>query len=235
MSNNHGARTCQICKLEKRRSELFPAALVRDSIADTIKKSFPEWSADGWICKDDHNRFRALFIRNLLSDEQGELDTLERDVIKSFEDQETISRNVNEDFEGRLSIGQRMADRIATFGGSWNFIGIFTMILMVWIGINVTSIMTKPVDPYPFMLLNLVLSCIAALQAPVIMMSQNRQESKDRLRAEHDYRINLKAELEIRHLNERLDHLVSHQWERLLEIQQIQMEMMQEIGRLRGK
>ena len=115
-------------------------------------------------------------------------------------------------------MGEALADRIATFGGSWKFIIVFGSVLGTWIVINALVLRAKPFDPYPFILLNLILSCLAAIQAPVIMMSQNRQEAKDRLRSEHDYRINLKAELEIRHLHEKLDHLLSHQWERLAEI-----------------
>ena len=106
----------------------------------------------------------------------------------------------------------------------------FGVILVVWIAINSIALIWR-FDPYPFILLNLVLSCIAALQAPVIMMSQNRQEAKDRLRAEHDYQINLKAELEIRHLNAKIDLLLTHQWHRLLEIQQIQTELIEELAR----
>jgi uncharacterized membrane protein len=94
-------------------------------------------------------------------------------------------------------------------------------------------LVAKPFDPYPFIFLNLILSCIAAIQAPVIMMSQNRQEAKDRRRSEHDYQVNLKAELEIRHLHEKLDHLLSHQWERLVAIQQVQLDLLSEIGRIR--
>ncbi len=96
---------------------------------------------------------------------------------------------------------------------------------------NSIVLFLRPFDPYPFILLNLVLSCVAAFQAPIIMMSQNRQEAKDRLRSEHDYQINLKAELEIRHLNEKLDHLLAQQWQRLVEIQQIQMDLMEELAR----
>lgn len=108
---------------------------------------------------------------------------------------------------------------------------LFGTILLAWIGINSAVLLWKPpFDPYPFILLNLVLSCLAAVQAPVIMMSQNRQEAKDRFRAEYDYQINLKAELEIRHLHEKIDHLLSRQWERLVEIQQIQMELMTELA-----
>jgi uncharacterized membrane protein len=118
---------------------------------------------------------------------------------------------------------------IADFGGSWRFIIIFGVVLFLWVVLNSISLFWKPYDPYPFIFLNLILSCLAAIQAPIIMMSQNRQETKDRLRADHDYRVNLKAELEIRSLHEKLDHLLVHQWQRLLEIQGIQMELMEEL------
>ena len=132
-------------------------------------------------------------------------------------------------------IGIRKGDKIAVFGGSWKFILVFGSVLLIWIIVNTAVLLWKPFDPYPFILLNLILSCLAAIQAPVIMMSQNRQEAKDRLRSKHDYRVNLKAELEIRHLHEKIDHLMSHQWERLVEIQQIQIELMSEITRIKGR
>jgi len=121
-----------------------------------------------------------------------------------------------------------MADHVAAFGGSWTFILSFCGLLVIWMLLNVTGVLFKIFDPYPFILLNLVLSCLAALQAPIIMMSQRRQESKDRLRGENDYRVNLKAELEIRQLHEKIDHHLAHQWERLAEMQQIQIEMLEE-------
>lgn len=121
-----------------------------------------------------------------------------------------------------------MADRVADFGGSWRFVIIFGAVLLVWVAINSAVLLWRPFDPYPFILLNLILSCLAAVQAPVIMMSQNRQESKDRMRGEQDYRVNLRAELEIRHLHAKMDELMSHQWQRLMEIQEIQMEFMQQ-------
>ena len=133
----------------------------------------------------------------------------------------------------KLTLGEALADRIATFGGSWRFIIVFGSVLLVWILINTIALAAKPFDPYPFILLNLILSCLAAIQAPVIMMSQNRQETKDRLRSENDYRVNLKAELEIRHLHEKVDHLLSRQWERLAEIQQIQIELLSEVAALK--
>src|SRR5438067_8121985 len=124
-----------------------------------------------------------------------------------------------------------MSDRIASFGGSWRFIILFGTVLLVWVVLNGVFLMNHGFDPYPFILLNLILSCLAAVQAPVIMMSQNRAEARDRLRAENDYKVNLKAELEIRHLHEKIDHLLRRQYNRLFEIQQIQIELLEEIGR----
>lgn len=135
-------------------------------------------------------------------------------------------RNPNVEFEEQMTFGQRVADRVATFGGSWTFIGIFLLAMLIWMMIN--TLTRRPFDPYPFILLNLVLSTLAAIQAPIIMMSQKRQEAKDRLRSLNDYQVNLKAELEIRHLHEKMDHLISKQWQRLAEIQQLQLEIMQQ-------
>jgi uncharacterized membrane protein len=175
------------------------------------------------------------YIQNLLESEKGELTALDHEVLESLQRHETLSSNVDAEFEKELSLGEKMADGLATFGGSWTFLVIFASILIVWIAVNSFLLLKKPFDPYPFILLNLVLSCLAAIQAPVIMMSQNRQEAKDRLRSQNDYQVNLKAELEIRHLNEKIDHLLSHQWERLVEIQQIQIDLLSEIAHLRNK
>jgi len=151
--------------------------------------------------------------------------------MESLKEEELLSQNINVEFEQKLTLGERMADRLAEYAGSWRFITGFIVVLVVWVLINSLVLIVRPFDPYPFILLNLVLSCLAAMQAPIIMMSQNRQEAKDRLRSEHDYLINLKAELEIRHLHEKIDHLLMNQWQRLLEIQEIQMELMGEITR----
>ena len=124
---------------------------------------------------------------------------------------------------------QSDADKVADFGGSWTFIISFFIFILLWIASNVYLLLNKGFDPYPFILLNLILSCLAALQAPVIMMSQNRQEEKDRERAKKDYMINLKSELEIRMLDEKLDHLIMHQQQELIEIQKVQIEMMNDI------
>jgi uncharacterized membrane protein len=150
-------------------------------------------------------------------------------VVESLARHETLAQDVEAQFQKKLSLGERLADRIADFGGSWTFILLFAGVILFWILLNAAFLLGRAFDPYPFILLNLLLSCLAAVQAPIIMMSQNRQEARDRLRSENDYRVNLKAELEIRHLHEKLDHLLQHQWERLMEIQQIQIELMNEL------
>jgi uncharacterized membrane protein len=220
---------CNICGKTKARSMMIPAALVRNTVAEQIKAAYPDWKPEGYICQSDVNKFRMQYIQNLLESEKGELTTLDHGVLESLQRHETLSSNVDAEFEKDLTLGEKMADGLASFGGSWTFLIIFASILLIWIALNSFLLLKKPFDPYPFILLNLVLSCLAAVQAPVIMMSQNRQEAKDRLRSQHDYQVNLKAELEIRQLHEKIDHLLSRQWERLVEIQQVQMELMTEV------
>jgi len=224
---------CRICRKDPGDNALVPLALVRPAVVDEIRKDVPDLTADGFICKEDLNRYRIRYVESLLSTEQGEITALDREVLESLKQHDVLSSNVNEEFVSGLTFGEALADRIAAFGGSWRFIIIFASVLTAWVLINTIALVARPFDPYPFILLNLVLSCLAAIQAPVIMMSQNRQEAKDRLRSEHDYRVNLKAELEIRHLHEKVDHLLSRQWERLAEIQQIQIELLSEVAELR--
>ncbi len=220
---------CQVCKQLKPVNDLLPAELVRDSLSEIIRKKVPDWSASAYICREDLDHFRSEYVLQLLQADRGELSVLDQEVMKKW--REFLSRDINAEFEQRLTFGQRLSDKIAEFGGSWRFIIIFFSVLAGWIALNAWVLLRQPFDPYPFILLNLVLSCLAAIQAPIIMMSQNRQEAKDRLRSENDYRINLKAELEIRNLHEKMDHLLKNQWERLLEIQQIQMELMEDLSR----
>jgi uncharacterized membrane protein len=227
-TNAKNRRVCQICG-DDRISNLGPGILVRPAISELIKGEIGSWAEQGWICTDDLERFRHKYVQSLLESDKGELTTLEKEVLESLRQQEILSRNPEEEFQSELTLGQHLADRIAAFGGSWTFIMLFAIVLFLWIIINSVILIIRPFDPYPFILLNLMLSCLAAIQAPVIMMSQKRQESRDRMRAMHDYQINLKAELEIRHLHQKIDHLLSHQWERLVEIQEIQMELIDEI------
>ena len=137
-----------------------------------------------------------------------------------------LSIDVDKEADNNLSIGDRMADKLTEIAGSWGFIICFVGFLFIWIILNICFI---KVDPFPFILLNLLLSCVAAIQAPIIMMSQNRQEQKDRIRAEHDYKINLKAELEIKLLSEKMDHLLVHQSKKLLEIQELQTDYLEDL------
>ena len=228
-----GRPFCQICKTHSGDVPMIPIALVRLAVVDEMRKDHPDLSVDGFICKNDLNQYRIRYVEGLLSSELGELSSLDRDVVESLKQHEFLTSNLNEEFVGKLTLGESLADRIASFGGSWKFIILFGSVLLTWILINSIALMVKPFDPFPYILLNLVLSCLAAIQAPVIMMSQNRQEAKDRLRSEHDYRINLKAELEIRHLHEKIDHLLFRQWERLAEMQQIEIELMAEVAALK--
>ena len=147
----------------------------------------------------------------------------------------THLENLSEEKETDLTLGQKMADKIASFGGSWHFIITFFTFILLWIFFNLWMLKSKTFDPFPFILLNLILSCLAAIQAPIIMMSQNRQEEKDRKRAEHDYKINLKAELEIKLLSEKIDHLLVHQNKKLLEIQEIQADYLEDLLKIAQK
>lgn len=231
MSDTKTQPHCQLCGAGKAHGRLLPAALVSAPVVEVIRRDHPEWSSEGLICQQDLNRSRIRYIQSLLETEKGELTSLEQQVLDSLTRQETLSANIDAEFDRELSFGERLADRIAEVGGSWGFILGFAAFLLIWVAINTLVLLWRPFDPYPFILLNLILSCLAAIQAPIIMMSQNRQEDKDRLRSENDYRVNLKAELEIRHLHEKLDHLLSRQWERLVEIQQVQLELLSEITR----
>ncbi len=225
---------CAICGKTAPSRDLFPGTAIRDVVAAEILRDHPEWTAESYICRSDLNHFRARYVHSLLESERGELTSLEQEVVHSLRDHEVLSKNLEVEFEQGWTFGERLADQIAAFGGSWLFLICFGAFLGLWIGMNTVILAVRPVDPYPFILLNLVLSCLAAIQAPIIMMSQNRQATKDRLRSQHDYQVNLKAELEIRHLNEKIDHLLSHQWERLAEMQEIQLEILSEIGRKSG-
>jgi uncharacterized membrane protein len=221
-------RFCQICGADH-TAELRPGIIVRPVVAELIKQDHGVWDEQAWICTRDLQKYRQKYVENLLQQEKGELTEIEREVIKSIREQDILSRNPDVSFEEKLSLGERIADRIADFGGSWAFLGIFFFIIIFWMGVNSFVLIAHPFDPYPYILLNLALSCLAAVQAPVIMMSQNRQEARDRARALNDYQVNLKAELEIRHLNQKLDHLMSHQWQRLMEIQELQMDLLDEL------
>jgi uncharacterized membrane protein len=208
---------------------------VRESVLHVIQSEHPGFTANSVLALRELNAYREKYISNFLSRELGEISQLKQAVLDSLSSETTLTDQLDEK-DDKLTLGQRLADKVATFGGSWTFILTFGFFLLVWIFTNVYWLANSGFDPYPFILLNLILSCIAALQAPVIMMSQNRQEEKDRERARKDYMINLKSELEIRVLHEKLDHLIIHQQQELMEVQKVQIEMMTDIlETVRGK
>jgi uncharacterized membrane protein len=225
---NFGA--CGVCGQRKPASQLLTCDLVRPSIATVLDDDIKDWRRTGWICRTDIQEFRRRAVEEMIVRERGELTSLDRSVIDSLAAHETLTENVEETYRDVVSFGDRLADRTAAFVGSWTFILWFMGVLLSWIGINLVPLVVSIFDPYPFILLNLVLSTIAAIQAPLIMMSQRRQEEKDRMRSQNDYRINLKAELEIRHLHEKIDHLLVRQWDRLSKIQEAQLEMFEELA-----
>ncbi len=222
-------KTCQVCRHSKPMNQLLPARLVRGGVLSLIRGDIPDWQDDGYICFTCLNRYRTEYVQNLMEKDLGELDELEQEVMNSLQDNALLSENINEEYEQSLTFGDHISDKVAEFGGSWKFIILFGVVLAIWIIINTVFVLAGPFDPYPFILLNLVLSLLAAIQAPVIMMSQNRQEDRDRIRAENDYQVNLKAEMEVRLISEKLDQLLHQEMRRFMEVQEIQMEMLNEL------
>ena len=218
----------EISGLEFPAKERVWGESIRMRILNLIKVDYPNFDKSKCIADKELNIYREKYISQFLQSEVGELSDLHKNVIKSLSDDKSFVSKVEDEVDNR-TFGQVIADKVADFGGSWTFIISFFIFIMIWIASNVYLLLNKGFDPYPFILLNLILSCLAALQAPVIMISQNRQEEKDRERAKKDYMINLKSELEIRMLDEKLDHLIMHQQQELIEIQKVQIEMMNDI------
>ena len=209
-------------------NEKISAKNIRQSLLHFINKTHPNFSKSCFLSIEEMNDYREKYISEFLNKKLGNLTEVEKQVIQSVSKNTMISTEVEED-EQKITFGQKLADKVAEFGGSWGFIIFFMSFLDVWILLNVFWLSNHGFDPYPFILLNLILSCIAAIQAPVIMMSQNRQEEKDRERAKKDYKINLKSELEIRELHEKIDHLIIHYQQDLLEIQKTQIDLLENI------
>ena len=209
-------------------NEKISAKNIRQSLLHFINKTHPNFSKSCFLSIEEMNDYREKYISEFLNKKLGNLTEVEKQVIQSVSKNTMISTEVEED-EKEITFGQKLADKVAEFGGSWGFIIFFMTFLVAWILLNVFWLSNHGFDPYPFILLNLILSCIAAIQAPVIMMSQNRQEEKDRERAKKDYKINLKSELEIRELHEKIDHLIIHYQQDLLEIQKTQIDLLENI------
>jgi uncharacterized membrane protein len=220
--------TSDLSKKEFPLTEKISADAIRNPILALIKEDYPDFNSEQFLSINELNLYREKYISNYLLVEIGALSNLEAKVVGALNEDVSLVSKVEDEIETRTS-GQIIADKVANFGGSWKFIISFGVFIVLWILANIYILANKGFDPFPFILLNLILSCLAALQAPVIMMSQNRQEEKDRDRARKDYMINLKSELEIRMLHEKLDHLIMHQQEELIKIQKIQIEMMNDI------
>jgi uncharacterized membrane protein len=223
--------TCAISGKEIARRKSRQLGSLRPSLIDRMRADHPHIALDSLVGVDEIGRYRSRFVADMLMAERGELSDLDRRVAESLAHHETIAENVEEEYDDQRTLGERLSDKLASFGGSWSFLISFAVFLFIWMAINVYVGEKAAFDVYPFILLNLILSTIAAIQAPIIMMSQRRVEEKDRLRSENDYKVNLKAELEIRHLHEKVDHLLTKQWERLMELQQLQLEILQERGK----
>ena len=209
-------------------NEKVSAKNLRQSLLHFINKTHPNFSKNCFLSIEEMNDYREKYISEFLNKKLGNLTEVEKQVIQSVSKNTMISTEVEED-EQEITFVQKLADKVAEFGGSWGFIIFFMSFLVAWILLNVFWLSNHGFDPYPFILLNLILSCIAAIQAPVIMMSQNRQEEKDRERSKKDYKINLKSELEIRELHEKIDHLIIHYQQDLLEIQKTQIDLLENI------
>jgi uncharacterized membrane protein len=210
-------------------SDRVSGKTIRKSILELIQKDHPQFTLDNFLSLSELNHYREKHIEQFISSQIGDLSEFEETVLTSLKDNSTLTDKIDVDEKEAMTFGQRTADRVATFGGSWTFIIIFGIFLLIWMSINAFWLANKGFDPYPFILLNLILSSLAAIQAPVIMMSQNRQEAKDRERGRKDYMVNLKSELEIRMLHEKLDHLIMSQQQEVLEIHKVQIGMMNDI------
>lgn len=218
-----------ISNLEITPGEEISILDLRPGIYGYVRQNYPGITDSSFISLTELNEIRRRYLTGLLKEEHGALADLDQEVLSAIQTNSILSQIRTEDDESGSTFGERIADKIAEFGGSWRFIILFFILLLSWIFTNLWWLNTKPFDPYPFILLNLILSCLAAIQAPVIMMSQNRQEAKDRLRSINDYKINLKAELEIKLLSEKIDHLIIHQNKKLLEIQEVQTDYLEDL------
>jgi len=213
----------------KNNQSYINASLLREAIFNLIKKDFPDLNRNCFIDKKEVTKYRNIHLRSLIKKQAHEFENIDKNVIDAILNEKVIVDNIEDDLEEALTLGQKIADKVAEFGGSWAFLISFAVFIFIWIAINVWVLATHPFDPYPFILLNLFLSVLAAIQAPIIMMSQNRQEQKDRKRDENDYKINLKAELEIKLLHDKIDHIINYQNQKIMENLELDTDYLEEI------
>jgi uncharacterized membrane protein len=223
-----------VCGRKQVAAKMVAGAALRSGLAASIESRHPgRWRADGRVCRPCIATEQTAYLVGQLEQERGALTALETQVARKVAASATIAEHLDEQFERQQTPGQRLADAVAVIGGSWPFVLGFVLMLVLWIVLNSILLGRSAFDPYPYILLNLALSCVAAIQAPVIMMSQNRAAARDRLEADEDFRVNLKAELEIAALHEKIDHLIHTQWERMVELQQTQIELLEELREAR--
>lgn len=208
---------------------LLPLAVAHPPLSQWIASKVEDGVERGdRICRPCLNKERVAQSIERLGRERGELTEIEAQIATHAASHLAIAKNADAAYEASKTFGNRIADRVAAIGGSWTFLICFFIVLGAWITLNVT--LRHAFDPYPFILMNLILSTLAAVQAPIIMMSQNRVALRDRAQADEDYRTNLKAELEVASLHEKIDHLLHSQWEQLIEMQQVQLELLEQIA-----
>ena len=213
---------------EHPRRDLVALRTLRPSVVRLIRKAHPDLGDDALLSQASANVYRSLYVEQMLRRDHHALSELDAEIVRSIASNEVISDNPDdEEHERPRRLADRASDRLASFGGSWTFILSFSLFLALWMLWNAMEGKTA-FDPFPFILLNLMLSTLAAVQAPIIMMSQKRQESRDRDRARSDYQVNLKAELEIRLLHEKIDHLIAREWRRLEETHAIEQELFEQ-------
>ena len=231
MQEDHEASShCAVCHRVVSSSSALRVEDLRPALRDlAVQHRAPDDDSTLLVCRPCLVTLRREHMRALLERERGELSSLEAHVSQMAADNVAISSHVEDMLREKLTFAQRLADSMARIGGSWPFVIAFVVALTAWIGVNSLLLRAGAFDPYPYILLNLALSCLAALQAPVIMMSQNRAASRDRLEADEDFKINLKAELEIAALHEKVDHLLHGPYARLVEAQELQIELLEQM------
>ena len=202
---------CFVTQKPINRYEAVKGKEIQQEIFKLIEQDYPAITEEDYVSIKILNKYRRQFFANLISQEKGEMEKLDQDVVEAIRDNSILSENIKENTSKPLTTGDRIADKVASFGGSWTFIISFFIFLLAWMFLNFWMLHNKGFDPYPFILLNLILSCLAAIQAPIIMMSQNREAKKDRLRSSNDYKTDLKSELMLEDLHNKMSQIIKNQ------------------------
>lgn len=211
--------------------ERVPGESIHAGIMQSILRDHPDFDESKNLSLSELNVYRERYVTDYLDREVGELTDLEKKVVASMNSRSIVCSPIRGGNEPRPTIGVRLSDRMTRFGGSWAFVVVFGSLIVVWMAVNIFWLSNSALDPYPFVLLNLLLTYLSTLQAPLIMMSQNRQADKDRQRSKNDYMVDLKSEIDLRTLHEKLDHLMMSQLQRVIEIQRMQIDMLGDVQR----